>query len=202
MEVLTQSPHVHTLSISTCKNQSTEVCGALYIPTYEYNYKVIIWSDTILKEYYITNRRNARIQGDIQIWTVQKIFMSYKKKIRETSRRPRRIGLKTVSRWSTLPLRIPDQQPKECISSKLWDLNIQVQGSQNSLASGVMNAKWYAGSSTCVSINLNQKHALKTVSWAYTPKYERGIKWWDVQKWQNQLYGLSGRIYKIDTSKE
>ena len=29
------------LSISTGKNQSTDASGALYIPTYEYNYKVI-----------------------------------------------------------------------------------------------------------------------------------------------------------------
>ena len=31
-------------------------CGALYIPTHEYNYKVITRCDTILKEYYITDR--------------------------------------------------------------------------------------------------------------------------------------------------
>ena len=48
--------HVYTLSISTGKNQSTEARGALYIPTYEYNYKVIT-DDTILQEYYITDRR-------------------------------------------------------------------------------------------------------------------------------------------------
>jgi len=33
-----------------------KVRGALYIPTYEYNYKVIAGYDTILQEYYITNR--------------------------------------------------------------------------------------------------------------------------------------------------
>jgi len=47
------------LSISTRENQSTKVRGALYIPTYEYNYKVIIGCDTILQEYYITDRRNC-----------------------------------------------------------------------------------------------------------------------------------------------
>ena len=41
-------PHIYTLSISTCKNQSLEIHGALYIPTYEYNYKVITRYDTIL----------------------------------------------------------------------------------------------------------------------------------------------------------
>jgi len=41
-------PHIYTLSISIGKNQSSEIRGALYIPTYEYNYKVIIECDTIL----------------------------------------------------------------------------------------------------------------------------------------------------------
>jgi len=41
-------PHIYTLSISTDKNQSTKVRGALYIPIYEYNYKVITECDTIL----------------------------------------------------------------------------------------------------------------------------------------------------------
>ena len=33
--------------------------GALYIPTYEYNYKVITRCDTILHKYYITDMRNC-----------------------------------------------------------------------------------------------------------------------------------------------
>jgi len=52
-------PHVYTLSISTGKNQSTEISGALYILTYEYNYKVITRGDTILQEYYITDRQKC-----------------------------------------------------------------------------------------------------------------------------------------------
>jgi len=48
------------LSISTGKNHSTEVCGALYIPTYEYNYKVITWCNTILREYHIADRRKCK----------------------------------------------------------------------------------------------------------------------------------------------
>ena len=47
------------LSISTGKNQSMKVCGALYILTYEYNYKVITVCDIILQEYYITKRRKC-----------------------------------------------------------------------------------------------------------------------------------------------
>ena len=49
-------PHIYTLSISTGNNQSTKACSALYILTYEYNYKVITGCDIILQEYYITNR--------------------------------------------------------------------------------------------------------------------------------------------------
>ena len=52
-------PYIYTLKISTNKNQSTKVHGALCIPTHEYNYKVITGCDTILQEYYITGRRNC-----------------------------------------------------------------------------------------------------------------------------------------------
>ena len=48
--------HIYALSISTGKNQSTGARGALYIPTYEYNYKVITRCGTILQEYYITDK--------------------------------------------------------------------------------------------------------------------------------------------------
>ena len=36
-----------------------KVRGALYIPTYEYNYKIITGCDTILQEYYITDRHKC-----------------------------------------------------------------------------------------------------------------------------------------------
>jgi len=52
-------PHVYTLSINISNNQSLKICGELYIPTYEYYYKVITRCDTILQEYYITDRRNC-----------------------------------------------------------------------------------------------------------------------------------------------
>jgi len=92
---------IYTLSISTGKNQSKKVYGALYIPTYEYNYKFITGYDTILQEYYITNA-NARIQRDIQLWIVQKVLMSYKKKTQETSMGPGRTAPRIVNRWSTI----------------------------------------------------------------------------------------------------
>ena len=52
-------PHIYTLSISAGKNQSTKVRGGLCIPTYDYNYKVIIGYDTILQECYITDRHKC-----------------------------------------------------------------------------------------------------------------------------------------------
>ena len=52
-------PHIYALSINTGKNQSLKVRGALYIPTYEYNYKVIKGRDTMLQEYYITDRHKC-----------------------------------------------------------------------------------------------------------------------------------------------
>jgi len=44
-----------------------EVRDALYLPTYEYNYKVITECDTILQEHHIINGTNVRIQRDIQV---------------------------------------------------------------------------------------------------------------------------------------
>ena len=40
--------HIYMLSINTGKNQSMKVRGVFYILIYEYNYKVIIESDTKL----------------------------------------------------------------------------------------------------------------------------------------------------------
>jgi len=60
-------PHIYTLSISTGKNQSTKVRDALYIPTYEYNYKL---SQNVTQYYKnITSLIGAiaRIQKDIQV---------------------------------------------------------------------------------------------------------------------------------------
>ena len=59
-------PYIYTLSISTDKNQGTEARGALYIPIYEYNYKIITGCDTILQEYYIIDRRKCENTKDLQ----------------------------------------------------------------------------------------------------------------------------------------
>ena len=59
-------PHIYTLSIITCKNQSMKVHDALYIPIYEYDYKVVTRCDIILQEDYIIDGLrdlNMRIQG-------------------------------------------------------------------------------------------------------------------------------------------
>ena len=52
-------PPVYTLSISTGKNQSTEACGALYIPTYEYIYKVITSGDKYYNNITSPDRRKC-----------------------------------------------------------------------------------------------------------------------------------------------
>jgi len=44
-----------------------KVHDALYIPTYEYNYKVITGCDKIFQEYYTPIGANATIQRDIQL---------------------------------------------------------------------------------------------------------------------------------------
>ena len=56
-----------------------KVRGALYIPTYEYNYKVIIGCDTILQEYYIINRRKCENTKRNTIMNNTKALTSYKK---------------------------------------------------------------------------------------------------------------------------
>ena len=66
--------------------------------------------------------------------------------------------------WSSALPNHSDQQRGESTSSKLWDLNMRIHGSQKLPTSNVANAKWRAGISKRVSINLNEKHALKIVS--------------------------------------
>ena len=124
---------------------------------------------------------NVRIQGDIQVWIVQKEAQSHNRKTLEPSRGPERIGLWTVCRWSTLPLRNSDQQPEESTRSKLQDLDMRIQGSQNSPASSDANAKWRALISIRVSINLNHMHAFSTVSWTQTyVRKKRDSRWYQV----------------------
>ena len=78
--------------------QETELrnSGALYIPTYEYNYKVITGCDTILQEYYITDRRKCKNIKRYTIMNSTKALTSYKRKTRETSKGPGRIGVGLV----------------------------------------------------------------------------------------------------------
>ena len=75
-----KNPHIYTLSTSTSKNQNTKVRGAFYIPTYEYNYKVITGCDIILQEYYITDRRKCENIKRYTIMNSTNDAQSYKKK--------------------------------------------------------------------------------------------------------------------------
>ena len=62
---MSEYPHVYTLSISADKNQSTEANGALYIPTYKYNYRVITRGDKYYNNITSPIGANARIQRDV-----------------------------------------------------------------------------------------------------------------------------------------
>jgi len=79
--------HIYMLSISTDKNQSAKVRGTLYIPTYEYNYKVITGYVIILQEYYVTDRRKCENTKKYTIMNGTKGAHSYKKKTQETSKK-------------------------------------------------------------------------------------------------------------------
>ena len=104
-------PHIYTLSISIGKNQSIKVRGALYIPSYEYNYKVIIGYDTILQEYYITDRRKCDNTKKITSMSSTKVTHESQRKTREPSRGPEKIGLQTdLPLIHTRPVRHSDQQ--------------------------------------------------------------------------------------------
>ena len=92
-------PHIYTLSISTSKNQSTEARGALYIPTYEYNYKVITRGDTILQEYYITDGRKCENTKRCTSMNSTKGAHEFTEgKLERRAGGPGRIGLWTVCR--------------------------------------------------------------------------------------------------------
>jgi len=177
--------HIYTLSISTCKNQSMKVRGALYILTYEHNYKVIIGCDIILQEYTSLIGTNTRIQRDTRTNRTKDAHKLLKEKLRSLAR-----GLEgNDSRWSADDPRfcygslISNWKNPQAPNSRTW--TCRSRGVRNSPTSFVMNTKWCAGSSTRVSINLNQKHALKIMSWAYTLEHEWGIKWCDIHMWQN-----------------
>jgi len=91
-------PHICILSISTDKNQSMKVRDTLYIPTYEYNYKVITEYDVILQGYYITDKRKS--ENTRKYTSMNSIKNSHKlhMETREPTRGPRRKGLETVCR--------------------------------------------------------------------------------------------------------
>ena len=96
---------------------------------------------------------NARIQRDVQVWTVQGHSRVYREKTRETRRgvEKDRASDGLLEIYATPILLKSELGESTC--SKLRDLNIQIQGSQNSPMISKMSAKWRAGRSTCVSIN-------------------------------------------------
>ena len=133
-----------------------KVRGALYIPTYEYNYKVITGCDTILKEYYITDTRKCKN-------TKRYNYEHYKKCSRDIigklecsvggleGKDSGRSGDDPCFHCTSL---ISNRVNSQGRSSRIWIYRFM--GARNSPTSGVMNAKWRAGISTSVSPNLNQ----------------------------------------------
>jgi len=158
--------HIYMLNISTEKNQSTKVRSVLYIPTYEYNYKVITGCDTILQEYCITDKRKCENIKRCTIMNNTKDAHKLQKKSRETSRGLGKIG-PLVNCWPTmLSLHNSDHQEVHYSpSSGIGTCRSRVVRSNPT--SGEMSAKWCTGTSKHVSINLNHKHALKIISLAH-----------------------------------
>ena len=178
--------HIYILSISIQKYVMD------YTFQYEYNYKVITRYGSILQEYYITDRCKCE---NTKRYTIMNSTQDAHK-LQKENLRDEQWGLeeKGFGRSADDPrfrcaTMISNRETPQAPSSGIW--TCRSKGVKNSQTSGMMNAKWHAGASTHVSINLNQNHALKTVLWTYTPEHERGIKWWDVYKRQNQLYELS-----------
>ena len=79
-------PHIYTLSISTGKNQNSKICCALYIPTYEYNYKVITGCGTILQNITSPDRRKCKNTKRYTIITIQIRIQSHNRKTLEPSK--------------------------------------------------------------------------------------------------------------------
>ena len=109
-------PHIYTLSISTDKNQSTKVCCALYIPTHEYNYKVIIGCNTILQEYYTTDRHKCE---NVKRYTT---INSTKEKLERRAGGPERIGPRTgqLLIHDATAAQLWSQEVYHSASSRIW----------------------------------------------------------------------------------
>ena len=133
-----------------------EARDALYIPTYEYNYKVITRCDTILQEYYITNRRNWE---NIKRCASMNSTKGRSRVAGDAASQPggarKGLELQLVCLLRKVNLVLNKKNPRQ---SKLRDLDMRIQGSQNSPASGDANTKWHTWISTCVSINPKRKH--------------------------------------------
>ena len=121
-------PHIDTLSICTSKNQGTDVRCALYISTYEYNYKVITGCDTKLQEYYITDRgkcqntkryTNMNSTKDAHEWQ--------KKNSRDEQRGLEEKGSGWFARDPRFQCTTLVSNRENSTSSKLQDLDIQEQ---------------------------------------------------------------------------
>jgi len=162
------------LSISAGKNQSMKRCGALYILTYECNYKVIIGRDTILQEYYITDRHKCE---NTKRYTIMNCIKGAHKSQRENSRAergawkdrssddPPMIHASTGQLWSATK-RIHKLQALRSRHIDPGDSELPNEGCGEGQ---VANRDKH----TCIDKSESKEHVLKTVSWsqAYMSRY-------------------------------
>ena len=133
--------HVYTLSISTGKNQSTEVVVHY---TFQHMSTITKLSPEVIQYYMNITSLVCAIAGihvNVQEWTVKGTHEFTKGKLGRRTRGPGRIELWTVCWRSTLPLRHSDQQQGESTRSKLQDLDMRIQGSQMKLPRRVVKQK-------------------------------------------------------------
>ena len=133
-----------------------KVRGALYIQTYEHTYKVITRYDTILQEFYITDRRKCK---NIKRYTI----MNSTKDAHELQKGKLESlagGLvgKGFERSVDYPrfycaTLINNRENSQTPNSKIW--TCRSRRVRNSPMSDVINVKWHSEINTYVSINTN-----------------------------------------------
>jgi len=101
----------------------------------------------------------ARLQGNIQTWTVKGRSRVCNRETREAHRGPRRMELWTVCWRSTLPLRtLISNRGIHTLQAPKPGHEDPGESDETPQASGNTKAKWRVWVSTYVTVNLNYKH--------------------------------------------
>ena len=152
-------PHVYTLSISTSKNQGTKASGALYIPTYVYNYKVITRGDKYYKNITSLIGANVRIQRYVHVWTVQKGAHEIAGEAASQQGGARMgLELQLICLLHRSKLSPQQEESPSVLSFETWTWGSR--GVRTPPARGNMKAKWQVWVSTCVTVGLDYKHEI------------------------------------------